>query len=107
MASQPAASARPTRLATRSSQVDQYSWNHRGLCPIAAAQSSIGRDAWFEKMNGTPCSAAAFATATSASRCRMPSAPIGARSNGAGSRRPNSSTEVSRTETSRSILGTS
>ena len=35
--SQPAASARPSRLSTSSSDVDQYSCIHRGASPIAAA----------------------------------------------------------------------
>ena len=54
IASQPAASARPTRLSTSSSDVDQYSWNQRGASPIAAAHSSIDTDAWLEKTIGTP-----------------------------------------------------
>ena len=106
IASQPAASARPTRLSTSSSDVDQYSWNQRGASPIAAAHSSIDTDAWLEKTIGTPRDAAARATARSASSCTSSSAPTGPSSSGAGSRRPNSSTEVSRLLTSRSTRGT-
>ena len=105
-ASQPAASARPTRLSTSSSDVDQYSWNQRGASPMAAAHSSIDTDAWLEKTIGTPSDAAARATARSASSCTSSSAPTGPSSSGAGSRRPNSSTEVSRRLTSRSTRGT-
>ena len=105
-ASQPLASARPTRLSTSSSDVDQYSWNHRGEEPIAAAHSSIGTDAWLEKTIGTTRDAAARATARSAAGCSSSSAPTGPSNRGAGSRRPNSSTEVSRTLTSRSTRGT-
>ena len=54
IASQPHASARRTKLATSSSDVLQYSWNQRGASPIAAAHSSIGTDAWVEKIIGTP-----------------------------------------------------
>jgi hypothetical protein len=109
-ASQPLASARPSRLSTSSSDVDQYSWNHRGAESMAesmaAAHSSIGTDAWLEKTIGTPSDAAARATARSAAGCTSSSAPTGPSSSGAGSRRPNSSTEVSRTLTSRSTRGT-
>ncbi len=73
---------------------------------MAAATSSIGRDAWLEKTIGTPSAAAARPTATSASRWARPSTPIGPSSSGAGMRRPNSSTEVSRADTSRSTRGT-
>lgn len=73
---------------------------------MAAATSSIARDAWLEKMAGTPTDAAARAAARSASRCASSSTPIGASRTGAGSRRPNSSTDGSRAETSRSIRGT-
>ena len=62
--------------------------------PSPRRTSSIGTDAWFEKIIGTPCAAAARATARSASRCASSSTPIGASSSGAGSRRPKSSTEV-------------
>ena len=47
-ASQPAASARRSSEALSSSEALQYSWNHREPAPIAAATSSIGRDAWFD-----------------------------------------------------------
>ncbi len=105
-ASQPAASARPKRLSTSSSDVDQYSWNQRGESPMAAAQVSIDTDAWLENTRGTPSPAAARATARSASGCTSSSAPTGPSSTGAGSRRPNSSTELSRSLTSRSTRGT-
>ena len=73
---------------------------------MTAAQSSIDREAWFEKIIGTPSAAAALATATSASRWASSSTPIGAVRNGVGSRRPKSSTDRSRSETSRIIRGT-
>jgi len=104
-ASQPEASARASRLSTSSSEVDQYSWNHRGESPMTEAHSSIDTDAWLENTIGTPVAAAARATARSASRCTSSSAPTGPSSRGAGSRRPNSSTEVSRLLTSRSTRG--
>ena len=106
IASHPQASARPTKLATSSSEVLQYSWNHRVPSPIAPATCSIGLDAWFEKITGTPSAAAAFPTAMSASLCASSSTPIGAIRNGVGRRRPRSSTDRSRSETSRSTRGT-
>ena len=105
-ASQPLASARRSRLETSSSDVDQYSCIQRGLAPIAAAVVSIGTDAWLENTIGMPVAAAARATARSASECTSSSAPTGPSSTGAGSRRPNSSTEVSRLLTSRRTRGT-
>src|SRR3954453_21402267 len=74
-ASQPVASARPSRLSTSSSDVDQYSCIQRGADPIAAAVGSIGTEAWLEKTIGTPTAAAALATARSASGCTSSSAP--------------------------------
>lgn len=105
-ASQPLASARPSRLSTRASEVDQYSCAQRGAAPIAAALVSIGTEAWLEKTIGRPVAAAARATARSASGWTSSRAPTGPSSTGAGSRRPNSSTEVSRALTSRSTRGT-
>ncbi len=106
IASHPLVSARRTKLATSSSEVLQYSWNQRGASPITAAHSSMERDAWLEKIIGIPSAAAARATARSASRWASSSTPIGASRKGAGTRRPNSSTDVSRAETSRSTRGT-
>jgi hypothetical protein len=63
-------------------------------------------DPWLENTIGTPVAAAARATARSASSCTSSSAPTGPSSSGAGMRRPNSSTEVSRLLTSRSTRGT-
>ena len=59
-----------------------------------------------ERIIGTPSVAAARATATSASSWTISSTPTGHSRNGEGRRRPNSSIEVSRPETSRSIRGT-
>ncbi len=59
-----------------------------------------------EKIIGVPVARAARATAASASRWASSSTPIGASSSGLESRRPNSSTDVSGAETSRSIRGT-
>jgi hypothetical protein len=73
---------------------------------ITAAQSSIDRDAWVENTIGSPSDDAASATATSAPGCAISRTPTGARSTGAGSRRPNSSTDVSRAVVSRIIRGT-
>ena len=106
IASHPQASARAAKLATSSSSVLQYSWNQRGPSPSALATSSIGLDAWLEKIIGTPSVAAARATATSASSWAISDTPIGASRNGEGRRRPKSSTVVSRCETSHSIRGT-
>ena len=73
---------------------------------MAPATSSIGLEAWLEKIIGTPSPAAARATATSASSWASSRTPIGASRNGLGSRRPNRSTLVSRSDTSRSTRGT-
>jgi hypothetical protein len=59
-----------------------------------------------EKIIGTPSAAAARAAAVSASRWAISSTPTGDSMRGAGTRRPKSSTLVSRSETSRSIRGT-
>ena len=86
IASQPLASARRRSWRRARRRCFQSSWNQRGESPIAAAHSSIGRDAWLEKIIGTPSPAAARATATSASRwCASSRTPIGASRNGDGS----------------------
>ena len=87
-ASEPMASARRMRLSTSCSSVLQYSWNHRGACPITAATCSIGLQPWLEMTNGTPCPAAAPAASRSLSRCASAAAPMGASSSGVGRSRP-------------------
>ena len=106
MASLPHASARRTRLATRSSSRLQYSWYQWPAPPSSAATSSIGTDAWVLRIGVTCCSTAARATARSASSWAADSTPIGATSSGDACRRPNSSTPRSRSLVSTSIRGT-
>src|SRR5438105_1497845 len=53
-ARQPHRPARPTRLETSSSDLLQYSWNQCGTSPKIPATSSIGREAWLEKITGMP-----------------------------------------------------
>jgi len=76
------------------------------VSPSSRATSSIGFDAWLEKIIGTHSPRAARATARSASRSTISRTPTGASMNGLFSRWPNSSTLVSRCDTSRSIRGT-
>ncbi len=73
---------------------------------MAAAHSSIGTEAWFENTIGTPCSAAAWATARSASECASSSTPTGPSSSGAGSVRPSNGAVRFRGPTPASIRGT-
>ena len=106
MASNPAFSARSTKLVQSSRSFGQYSWYHRGTSPIASATASIDRDDAVDSTIGTPSDAAPSAVATSASGCTIDCTPTGASSTGAGSARPNRSVVRSRVSTPRSIRGT-
>ena len=64
------------------SKADQYNWNHLLPSPFSLATSSIERDDALLMISGTPTFLAARAVASSASGCRIPWTPIGARRSG-------------------------
>ena len=75
--------------------------------PSSAATSSSEVDAALERIIGTPVAFEARATPSSASGWTIESTPTGASRNGAGERRPSTSTESSRSAFPVSIRGRS
>ena len=84
IASQPHASARLTRLSTSRLACSSRAGTSAGCRPELAATSSIGVDAWLEKIIGMPVAAAAARDGESASRWASSSTPIGASSTNGG-----------------------
>ena len=94
------------KLSATDRSEDQYSWNHFGVSPSSSATSSIVSEATEESIIGTPASRAPAAVASSAPSWAMDWMPMGASMTGTGSSCPQTSTERSRSLTSRRNRGT-